>query len=110
MDGDDTAKDKEYERMLEEATVDCHDEDETFSGIETSLEDELEFPFDALVLGRPAKIVDVDGKKSGLRAGIVMKAKIDGKVHSVALFMIDVSDKKSKNEKLIEWAKWWMRG
>lgn len=103
---------KEYERMLEEATVDCYNEYEEFSGIETALEDNLEFPFGAVVLGRPAKIVGVDGNKSSLRSGIMMKAEIDGKAQTVALSMIDidVADKNSKNAKWIEWAKWWMRG
>lgn len=103
------ARESEFERMLEEATVDCHDEEEAFDGVFYALDDAFEFPFDALVLGRPAKIVGVDGKKSSLHGGIMMEAQIDGNAQTVAISMIDVADKKSKNEKWIEFAKWWGR-
>lgn len=104
-------KEAEYEKMLEEATVDCYGEEEEFLGVLCALEDNLKFPFDAIVLVRPVKIVGVDAKKSSLRAGIVMKARIDGcaKEQSAAVFMVDVADKGSENEKWLEWAKWWGR-
>jgi hypothetical protein len=40
-----------WEVMVDEATVDCYNEDEAFAGILASLEDRLEFPFQARVLG-----------------------------------------------------------
>ncbi|MFH1433062.1 MAG: calcium-binding protein [archaeon] len=109
MAGINRLQEKEFEKMLEEATIDCYSEYEEFSGIETALDDELEFPFDALVLGRQAKITGVDSDKSSLRAGIIMKAEIDGKKHAVALTMIDIEDKDSKNAKWLGAVKWWMR-
>lgn len=97
-------KEPEFEAMLEEATADCHGEEEEFSGILCTLEDKLKFPFDAMLLVRPAKIVGIDAKNSSLRSGILLKARIDGiaKEQSAAVFMIDVADKGSSNEKWVE--------
>ncbi len=105
------AHEAKYEKMLEEATVDCYGEEEEFLGVLCALEDKLKFPFDAVVLVRPAKVVGVDAEKSSFRSGILLKARIGGceKEQGVALFMIDVADKGSSNEKWIEWAKWWGR-
>ncbi|MBI4896714.1 MAG: hypothetical protein HY832_04170 [Candidatus Aenigmarchaeota archaeon] len=94
--------------MLEEAIVDCHDEEEAFSGVVCTLEDELQFPFDALVLGKPAEILGIDGG-SGLHEGIVVKARIDRKTYRVALFMVDVAEN-AQQARWIAFAKWWMRG
>lgn len=104
-------KEAEYEKMLEEAAVDCYGEEEELMGVLYTLQDKLKFPFDAIVLEKPAKILDIDDNKSGLRAGIMMKARIEGigKMQSVALFMVEAEDKDSTNEKWLEWAKWWAR-
>lgn len=64
--------------MLEEATVDCYGEEEEFVGVLCTLQDKLTFPFDAMILVRPAKIVGIDAKNSSLRSGILLKARIDG--------------------------------
>ncbi len=101
-------KTAEYERMLEEATVDCYGDEEEFSGVLCTLESELKFPFDAVVMGKSAKVLKVDDNRSSLRSGIMMKVEFEGKKHSVALAIIDVTEKGSKNAKWVEWGKWWM--
>lgn len=45
------AKKVRWEAMIEEATVDCYGEYEEFAGMLATLEDRLEFPFEARVLG-----------------------------------------------------------
>lgn len=88
--------------MLEEATVDCYGEEEEFSGVLYTLENELKFPFDAVIIGKSAKILKVDDNRSSLRSGIMMKVEFEGKKHGVALAMIEVVDKGSKNAKWVE--------
>lgn len=46
------------EELIEEATVDCYDEEEQHSGLLTMIEDEVVFPFDAKVIG---EIVQITG-------------------------------------------------
>lgn len=105
-------KEAEYEKMLEEATVDCYSEEEEFLGVLCTLQDKLKFPFDAVVLVRPAKIIGIDAEKCSLRSGILLKARIDGiaEEQGAAVFMVEAAEKGSSNEKWLEWAKWWGRG
>jgi len=39
------------EELIEEATIDCYDEDEQHSGLLTMIGDEVVFPFEAKVMG-----------------------------------------------------------
>ncbi len=51
---------KRLEELIEEATVDCYDEEEQHSGLLTMIEDEVVFPFSAKVMG---DVVQVTGMK-----------------------------------------------
>lgn len=51
---------KRLEELIEEATIDCYDEDEQHSGLLTMIGDEVVFPFEAKVIG---DIVQVTGMK-----------------------------------------------
>ena len=50
----------DLERMVEEATVDAHDESEQVSGFYTMLENELELPFNTIVLGADVTVERLD--------------------------------------------------
>lgn len=57
--------------LFEEATADCHDEDEQFWGIFYALaEGGLNFPLKARAWGDLVEVVDLDGGSSNLRRGI----------------------------------------
>jgi 5,10-methenyltetrahydromethanopterin hydrogenase len=42
----------QWKAMIDESTVDCYDEHEEFAGMLATLEDRLEFPFQAKILGK----------------------------------------------------------
>jgi len=46
--------------MVDEATVDCYDEDEQVTGLLTMIEDNLALPFQTTVLGTAVSVVGVD--------------------------------------------------
>ncbi len=46
---------KHLDKLLEEATVDCYDEYEVFTGVVITLAENLPFPFDAKVIGETVK-------------------------------------------------------
>ena len=46
--------------MIEEATVDCYNEDEQVTGLFTMIEDNLALPFETTVLGMAVSVVSVD--------------------------------------------------
>jgi hypothetical protein len=46
--------------MVDEATVDCHDEDEQVSGLHTMIVDNLTVPFQTQILGVDVTVEDID--------------------------------------------------
>lgn len=51
--------------MVEEATVDCYNEDEQVTGLFTMIEENLAVPFQTVVLGVPVSVVSVDLTDNG---------------------------------------------
>ena len=54
--------------MIEEATVDCNDEEEALTGFATLVEDNLEVPFETTVLGVTVTVSGVTHTSHGLVA------------------------------------------
>lgn len=52
--------DEQLDELIEEATVDCHDEEECLTGFFSVLEDELELPFRTAVLGVEVEVTGID--------------------------------------------------
>ena len=51
--------------MIEEATVDCYNDDEQVTGLFTMIEDNLALPFETTVLGMAVSVVSVDLSDGG---------------------------------------------
>ena len=66
----------DLETLIEEITIDCYGEDEELTGFLTYLEDALERPVAATVVGVPVTIVGVDCPAGVLR-GLVAKCRRD---------------------------------
>lgn len=64
--GRDTAPSpRQLDKLIEEATVDCHDEEEQASGFLTMIEENLALPFATRVLGVEASVVAVEMDDDG---------------------------------------------
>ncbi len=97
---------KKLQKIIEEATVDCHDEYEQAAGFEDFLEDEISFPFRAMVLGEK---VEVTGTARSGRFAVKVTRHDNGKK-----FLVDVFDlheiSGAKNRELIEAYRLWKEG
>lgn len=51
--------------MIEEATVDCYDEEEAAVGIFTMVEENLRLPFQTTVLGQEASVIEIEQGSRG---------------------------------------------
>lgn len=51
--------------LIDEATVDCYNEDEQVTGLFTMIEDNLALPFQTTVLGMAVSVISVDLSGSG---------------------------------------------
>jgi hypothetical protein len=76
--------------LLEEATVDCYDEEEYFWGIFYTLGDRLAFPLEGKVLGERVTVVGLDGSRSGHRQGVMARVRRDDQEYTVALSTVEV--------------------
>jgi len=86
--------DKERIRdLFQDATADCHDEDEQFWGLFYTLAEQgLNFPLRAKVLGDVVDLVDLNGERSGLRRGIAALVRKGDKEYTVALDQLELID------------------
>ena len=53
---------KRLEVLPEQAIVDCYDEEEEFSGVLCTLDDNLSFPLHAEAMGELVEVIGLDGK------------------------------------------------
>jgi hypothetical protein len=53
------------DELIEEATIDCYNEDEQHSGLLTMIEDEVVFPFEAKVMGDVVRITGMQWPDHG---------------------------------------------
>jgi calcium binding protein len=63
------------EELIEEATVDCHDEAEQALGLVTMIQDHLELPFEARVLGLEVAVVAVEQGDDGSPVAVCRRGR-----------------------------------
>lgn len=73
------------EALLEQATVDCYDEEEEFSGVLCTLGDNLSFPLQAEAMGERVEVIGLDDRRSSLRVGIVARVRKGDREYAVGL-------------------------
>lgn len=97
---------KKLEEIIEDATADCHDLEEQFSGFYATLESELAFPFEAEILGKKVMVKNVTEKEERIIAELVILEEEKSSVHEV-----DILDLKNiqgeKNVELVEAYRLW---
>ena len=58
----------ELDALIDEATVDCYNEDEELAGFAVMIEDNLAVPFETMVLGIAVTVEKIDQARSGIVA------------------------------------------
>ncbi len=75
------AKRARLEELIDEATIDCYGEDEQHSGLLTMIEDNVDCPFRARIVGEEVEVIEFEWPKSGY--GLYAICERDGKKHRV---------------------------
>jgi hypothetical protein len=70
MPGPTAASTQHLEQLIDEATVDCYDEEEQATGLFTMIEEHLALPFKTRILGIEAEVVEVDMGDDGALAAV----------------------------------------
>ena len=103
----DSGKDMvDMERLIAEITTDAHGDDEQLWAFHQALEDGVDLPCDAFVIGEPVSVVafDYDGNQ---RRGIVVRCRReDGSEHVVAASEVMLAPRSSGAHFLTAYRKW----
>ncbi|CAG0947479.1 hypothetical protein ANRL1_04173 [Anaerolineae bacterium] len=103
------ASQKQLDKLLEEATVDCYDEYEAFTGVVITLADNLPFPFEAKVIGETVEVIGIDDNRSDMKRGIIANVRKGKREYKVAFSELEIP-KKLKTNKWFELYEYWARG
>lgn len=96
------------EALLEEATVDCYDEEEEFWGMFSTLGDRLSYPLQAQLLGETVALVGLDDDRSGLRRGVMARVRKGEKEYTVALSELEMLDPDPVSAEWLAAYRYWM--
>ena len=102
--------DKRLQELLDQATVDCYDEEEEFGGVLCTLEDNLIFPLQAEAMGEPVEVLSLDNRRSSLRRGIVARVRRDDKEYLVGLSELVFVDPDASSAEWLEMYRYWADG
>ncbi len=94
------------EHLVEEALVDAHGESEERTGIYTMLEEHLELPFEARVLGVPATVVRLDIDEGD---EIVAVCRRGTKREAVPILELRIVEPRPRGSEWIEAHRLWAR-
>jgi hypothetical protein len=101
--------DERLQELINEATVDCYGEEEEFWGMLAALEDELEFPLKATLIGEQVELIGLDTNGSSSRRGIVVRVRHKGKEYSVSLVDQQMEDADSHSAKWLAAYRYWFQ-
>jgi len=96
------------EALLEEATVDCYDEEEQFWGVFYTLEERLAFPLQARALGEAVTVVRLDDRCSGLRRGVMARVRKADQEYTAALSELDIVEPDPVSAEWLEAYRYWL--
>jgi hypothetical protein len=102
--------DKRLQELLDQAVVDCYDEEEEFGGMLCTLEDNLSFPLQAEALGDPVEVIGLDSRRSSLRNGIVARVRKRDKEYTVGLSELVIVDPDPTSAEWVEVYRYWANG
>lgn len=88
--------------LIEEATVDCYDEQECRIGFLTMLQDNLLIPFEANLNGETVRVIRVDGDDRVIKAFI----KKDRVTYPVDILDLKIEQDVSGFEWVVAYRKW----
>lgn len=94
--------------LIEEATVDCYNQDEAHEGFLVSIEDNIVCPFQAKVIGEQVEVVELRRAALGFSVDAVCRYK--GKDYRIGILSLDFPKDKPEGYEWIEAYQFWLSG
>lgn len=96
------------EALLEEATIDCYDEEEEFAGILVTLDEGIQFPLQAKVLGQVVEVIGLDEARSSLRRGILATVRAGDQESRFPLSELEFIDPDPTSAEWLAMYRYWL--
>jgi hypothetical protein len=101
--------DKErLQALIDEATVDCYNEDEEFTGVLCTLDEQLNFPLQARALGDLVEVIGLNEAQSSLRRGIMACIRKGGQEYNASLEELEFVDPDPTSAEWLEAYRYWV--
>jgi Calcium binding len=99
---------KRLEALLEEAIVDCYDEEEQFTGVLITLDENLQFPLQAKVLGQVVEVIGLVQARSSLRRGILATVRAGDQESRFPLSELEFIDPAPTSAEWLAMYRYWL--
>jgi Calcium binding len=96
--------DPELENLIEEITVDSHDEDEQLMGFETAFDEDANFPCRGTVVGEEVEVLSVS--RGDNRRELIATCQRSGRQYDIALLDIDIHADPTTARLLAAYRRW----
>ena len=80
--------DPDLDNLIDEITVDSHDENEQLMGLEAAFDEDANFPFHGTVIGEQVEVLSVS--RGDNRSELIATCQRRGRRYEVALLDIDI--------------------
>ncbi len=104
----DPYSEERLQELIDEATVDCYDEEEQFWGILTILGDKVNFPLAATLIGEQVKLIGIDDEASSSHRGIVAHVRHKEKMYSISLADLQIIDTDTQSAEWLAAYHYWL--
>jgi hypothetical protein len=79
---------RQLDHLIDEITVDYHDEDEQLMGFESAFDEQANFPCPGTVVGAPVKVLQIG--RGDCRRELIATCERAGKHYEIALLDVDI--------------------
>jgi uncharacterized small protein (DUF1192 family) len=96
--------DPDLDNLIDEITVDSHDEDEQLMGFEAAFDEDASFPCNGTVIGEEVEILSVT--RGDNRSELIATCQRDGHRYEVALLDIDINADATTSRLIAAYRRW----
>jgi hypothetical protein len=94
----------DLDRLIDEITVDAHDEDEQLMGFENAFDEDASFPCAGTVIGEEVEVLHV--AQGSNRRELIATCQRTGRRYEVALLDIDISTDPATSRLVAAYRRW----
>ncbi len=96
--------DPELDDLIDEITLDAHDEDEQLMGFENAFDENANFPCTGTVVGEEVEVLSISG--AGNRQELIATCQRQGRRYEIALLDLDINADPATERLIAAYHRW----